>query len=115
MGAPLPAGPNARHHTPPAGLSRTASPSKSSQDGRRQGGMTARPGRPCWPALLALMSGLATAPSASRFAGCSIHYFRIHPAYWRDRLERSRAMGLNAIEVPPGRPGRGKHTRASTQ
>jgi beta-galactosidase GanA len=28
-----------------------------------------------------------------------MHYFRIHPAYWRDRLERARAMGLNAVEV----------------
>lgn len=30
---------------------------------------------------------------------CSLHYFRIHPAYWRDRLLRAKAMGLNTIQV----------------
>lgn len=30
---------------------------------------------------------------------CSIHYNRIHPAYWRDRLLRVQSMGLNAIQV----------------
>ncbi|KDD75891.1 glycosyl hydrolase [Helicosporidium sp. ATCC 50920] len=29
----------------------------------------------------------------------SIHYFRIHPSHWRDRLLRVQAMGLNAITV----------------
>jgi len=33
---------------------------------------------------------------------CSIHYQRIHPEYWRDRLLRVKAMGLNAIQVTPG-------------
>mmetsp|Transcript_13310 Transcript_13310/g.40276 ORF Transcript_13310/g.40276 Transcript_13310/m.40276 type:complete len:730 (-) Transcript_13310:513-2702(-) len=28
----------------------------------------------------------------------SIHYSRIHPAYWRDRLLRVKSMGLNAIQ-----------------
>ena len=45
---------------------------------------------------------------------CSIHYQRIHPEYWRDRLLRVKAMGLNAIQVRPqlnrqdssGEPGR---------
>ncbi len=27
----------------------------------------------------------------------SIHYFRCHPALWHDRLERVKALGLNAI------------------
>lgn len=36
---------------------------------------------------------------------CSMHYFRIHPAYWEDRLQRARAMGVNTIEVS-GRGGR---------
>eukprot|EP00884_Botryococcus_braunii_P022552 jgi/Botrbrau1/8981/Bobra.0148s0087.1 len=27
----------------------------------------------------------------------SIHYFRVHPAYWRDRLTRMKALGLNAV------------------
>ena len=30
---------------------------------------------------------------------CSIHYFRIHPAYWEDRLMRMKAMGLTAVQV----------------
>jgi hypothetical protein len=28
-----------------------------------------------------------------------MHYFRIHPDYWEDRLQRAKAMGLNAVEV----------------
>ena len=29
----------------------------------------------------------------------SMHYYRIHPAYWRDRLLRAAAMGINTVEV----------------
>ena len=29
----------------------------------------------------------------------SIHYFRIVPEYWRDRLEKLKAMGCNAVET----------------
>jgi beta-galactosidase len=29
----------------------------------------------------------------------AIHYFRVHPDLWEDRLRRLRAMGLNAIET----------------
>lgn len=29
----------------------------------------------------------------------AIHYFRIHPALWRDRLEKAVRMGLNCIET----------------
>ncbi|CAL8469886.1 g9428 [Coccomyxa elongata] len=29
----------------------------------------------------------------------SIHYNRIHPAYWKDRLQRVQAMGLNTIQL----------------
>jgi beta-galactosidase len=28
-----------------------------------------------------------------------MHFFRIHPSYWRDRLERAAAMGINTVEV----------------
>ena len=28
----------------------------------------------------------------------SLHYFRVHPDYWLDRLTRMRAMGLNAVQ-----------------
>ena len=29
----------------------------------------------------------------------AIHYFRIVPEYWRDRLEKCRAMGCNTVET----------------
>lgn len=38
-------------------------------------------------------------PPEELIAGCSIHYFRIHPYYWEDRLLRMKAMGLNTVEV----------------
>jgi beta-galactosidase len=50
-----------------------------------------------------------------RIVSAAIHYFRVHPALWRDRLERLRAMGCNTVEVyiawnfhqlEPGRPAR---------
>ncbi len=35
-----------------------------------------------------------------RLVWCSsLHYARVHPAYWRDRLTRMRAMGLNAVQT----------------
>lgn len=34
-----------------------------------------------------------------RYISASIHYFRIHPDYWEDRLKRIRAAGLNAIQT----------------
>ena len=34
-------------------------------------------------------------------AQCRVHYFRIHPGLWEDRLLRLKAMGLNTIEVCP--------------
>lgn len=29
----------------------------------------------------------------------AIHYFRVHPEYWRDRLLKLKAMGLNTVET----------------
>ncbi|MBO7155821.1 MAG: beta-galactosidase [Clostridia bacterium] len=29
----------------------------------------------------------------------AIHYFRVHPEYWRDRLLKLKAMGLNVVET----------------
>ncbi|KAK9874561.1 hypothetical protein WA026_005396 [Henosepilachna vigintioctopunctata] len=29
----------------------------------------------------------------------AIHYFRIHPDYWRDRLRKAKACGLNCVET----------------
>ena len=42
----------------------------------------------------------------------SIHYQRIHPEYWRDRLLRVKAMGLNAIQVRSQLTGRTLQRRA---
>nr|CAD7438231.1 unnamed protein product [Timema bartmani] len=29
----------------------------------------------------------------------SIHYFRVHPVYWRDRLQKLRALGFNTVQI----------------
>lgn len=34
-----------------------------------------------------------------RIISGSIHYFRVVPGYWRDRLEKLRAMGCNTVET----------------
>uniref|UniRef100_A0A915EEU2 Glycoside hydrolase 35 catalytic domain-containing protein n=1 Tax=Ditylenchus dipsaci TaxID=166011 RepID=A0A915EEU2_9BILA len=34
-----------------------------------------------------------------RYISGEIHYFRIHPSLWQDRLQRVRAAGLNAVQV----------------
>ncbi|CAL8138698.1 unnamed protein product [Orchesella dallaii] len=34
-----------------------------------------------------------------RIISGAIHYFRVHPAQWRDRLRKLRAMGANSVET----------------
>ncbi|MCO5584510.1 hypothetical protein L7F22_038438 [Adiantum nelumboides] len=34
-----------------------------------------------------------------RILGGDVHYFRIHPKYWEDRLLRAKALGLNTIQT----------------
>lgn len=34
-----------------------------------------------------------------QFVSAAIHYFRVHPDLWTDRLKRLRAMGVNTIET----------------
>ena len=34
-----------------------------------------------------------------RIISGAIHYFRVPRAYWRDRLEKLRAMGCNTVET----------------
>lgn len=34
-----------------------------------------------------------------RYIAGEIHYFRIHPTLWNDRLQRYRAAGLNAAQI----------------
>jgi hypothetical protein len=53
-----------------------------------------------------ITDGLATVPDTFQlnkknitiFSG-AIHYFRVHPDYWRDRLRKLRAAGFNAVET----------------
>ena len=34
-----------------------------------------------------------------RILSGAMHYFRVVPEYWRDRLEKMRAFGLNTVET----------------
>ncbi|KAL3632007.1 hypothetical protein CASFOL_024991 [Castilleja foliolosa] len=34
-----------------------------------------------------------------RIIGGDLHYFRVHPEYWEDRLLRAKALGLNTIQT----------------
>jgi hypothetical protein len=34
-----------------------------------------------------------------RILSGSLHYFRVHPDSWRDRMRKYRAAGLNTIDV----------------
>ncbi|MBB4980934.1 MULTISPECIES: glycoside hydrolase family 35 protein [Streptomyces] len=34
-----------------------------------------------------------------RVVSAAVHYFRIHPGLWRDRLQRLQAMGCNTVEL----------------
>ncbi|KAL0354541.1 UNVERIFIED_CONTAM: Beta-galactosidase 17 [Sesamum radiatum] len=34
-----------------------------------------------------------------RIIGGDLHYFRVHPEYWEDRLQRAKALGLNTIQT----------------
>jgi hypothetical protein len=53
-----------------------------------------------------IIAGLETLPDTFQlnkknitiFSG-TIHYFRVHPDYWRDRLRKLRAAGFNAVET----------------
>jgi len=34
-----------------------------------------------------------------RYIAGQMEYFRIHPSLWNDRLQRVRALGLNAVQI----------------
>ena len=36
-----------------------------------------------------------------------MHYFRMLPEYWADRLARAKAMGINTVEARVARVGGG--------
>ena len=51
------------------------------------------------PDVLPDKSVAMLAPCIPGLFACSVHYHRIPPVYWKDRLLRVRSMGLNTIEV----------------
>ncbi|WP_073496226.1 glycoside hydrolase family 35 protein [Actinacidiphila paucisporea] len=55
---------------------------------------------PSAPALLSYPHGrLLRDGTPHRVLAGSLHYFRVHPAQWADRLERLAAMGLNTVDA----------------
>ncbi|MEU3660256.1 glycoside hydrolase family 35 protein [Streptomyces sp. NPDC032940] len=68
------------------------------------------------PVLTHPRGTLLRAGRPHRVLSGSLHYFRVHPAQWADRLERLAAMGLNTVDtyVPwnfhEPRPGRYRFT-----
>ncbi len=51
------------------------------------------------PALTFADSQLYRHGARHRLLSGSVHYFRVHPEQWRDRLERVKALGLNALDT----------------
>ncbi|MFD2024858.1 glycoside hydrolase family 35 protein [Promicromonospora aerolata] len=50
-------------------------------------------------ALTVAGDGLLRRGVPHRVLSGSVHYFRVHPDLWRDRLARVRAMGLNTVDT----------------
>jgi beta-galactosidase len=76
------------------------------------------PGAAREPLLTHPRGRLLRAGRPHRILSGSLHYFRVHPDQWADRLERVAAMGLNTVDtyVPwnfhEPRPGRHRFTGA---
>ncbi|WP_272923811.1 glycoside hydrolase family 35 protein [Streptomyces sp. SID3343] len=51
------------------------------------------------PSLVASRDGFTLDGKPFRMLSGALHYFRVHPAQWDDRLARLRAMGLNTVET----------------
>ncbi|KAF4523251.1 hypothetical protein B566_EDAN006874 [Ephemera danica] len=49
--------------------------------------------------LQALSTGFTLNKLPITLYSAAIHYFRVPPAYWRDRLRKARAAGINTIET----------------
>ncbi|NJC21606.1 beta-galactosidase [Arthrobacter pigmenti] len=59
-----------------------------------------RPGtEPAGAALTFADSQLARHGQPHRILSGSVHYFRVHPYQWRDRLEKIKALGLNTVDT----------------
>ncbi|HET6636077.1 MAG TPA: beta-galactosidase family protein [Streptomyces sp.] len=57
------------------------------------------PHNPPPPALTYPHGALLRYGKPHRVLAGSLHYFRVHPAQWADRLERVAAMGLNTVDT----------------
>jgi beta-galactosidase len=51
------------------------------------------------PALTTSLDGFLLHGEPFRIISGAMHYFRIHPGQWTDRLRKARLMGLNTIET----------------
>ena len=49
--------------------------------------------------LVPISNGFLLNDKPFRIISGAIHYFRVHPAYWRDRLRKLRAVGANTVET----------------
>ncbi|MFE9625757.1 beta-galactosidase [Streptomyces sp. NPDC006527] len=51
------------------------------------------------PALTTTSTGFLLHGRPFRIISGALHYFRVHPAQWPDRLRKARLMGLNTVET----------------
>ena len=51
------------------------------------------------PSLSIAPDGFKLGGAPFRLIGGAIHYFRVPPAYWRDRLTKLKALGANTVET----------------
>lgn len=51
------------------------------------------------PALRVEQDGFRLDGEPFRIVSGGLHYFRVHPAQWRDRLRKARLLGLNTIDT----------------
>ncbi|MEU2509333.1 beta-galactosidase family protein [Streptomyces sp. NPDC007863] len=51
------------------------------------------------PVLQTDQTGFLLDGKPFRFLSGGLHYFRVHPAQWEDRLRKARLMGLNTVET----------------
>ncbi|MFE2916902.1 glycoside hydrolase family 35 protein [Kitasatospora indigofera] len=65
------------------------------------------------PSLALTDTGFLRDGRPHRIVSAAIHYFRVHPGLWHDRLLRLRAMGVNTVETYVAwnvhEPERGRH------
>ena len=57
------------------------------------------PAHAVWESSLLCHATLTALLNPKGVCVCSVHYNRIHPTYWKDRLQRVQALGLNTVEV----------------